>query len=498
MSMDHHLYFRAITEQIPTGYINDDLFVNIIKSHIDKQNIIDNSIKHIIIDRPELYKRLKKYNIPIICIAYSEAMRIQFGRYGADIDFVIFYDEISYKTDTDLWLSHISNEIDNMGFFKDCIIIANPPYTGSHKSQIYPKFYNWAIQSGAKKVCMIFPRGWQDPKSKNGLEIMNNREIKEDRQIVYIDNVQDVFKNISGAKLVNIIYWKKGYDNGLNGEQLIYTNHSDPQRKRLPIEEAEKLLEIEEISRIVKSYTKFSSMESTVSRLKPYGLRTDFFKDPKKYGLAAPNEIRTSDDDILIYGNHGVRYIDKMYELPINGKINDHKNKYKVFYSQGWGGMNGEYLGGTYADIIIGYPNEICTETYIETGKFDNLELARCHAKYLMTKFARCLLMDNKISHLCCQSAWKSVPIQNYTEDFWKSDIDYIDECLFDKYNLPEHLREFIRKNIQPRSTKNIINYNESWDESHKFQIQTIPQVQVHQVQVHIDNNQKDLEESLF
>lgn len=156
--MDHHLYFKTITEQIPTGYINDNLFDDMIKSHIDKQNVIDDSIKHIIIDRPELYKRLKKYDIPIVCIAYTESLRIQFGRYGADINFVIFYDDISYKTDTNLWLSHISNEIKNMGFFKDSIIIANPPYTGSHKSQIYPIFYKWAIQSGAKKSLYDFSK----------------------------------------------------------------------------------------------------------------------------------------------------------------------------------------------------------------------------------------------------------------------------------------------------------------------------------------------------
>ena len=79
-----------------------------------------------------------------------------------------------------------------------------------------------------------------------------------------------------------------------------------------------------------------------------------------------------------------------------------------------------------------------------------------------MSKFARFLLLDNKFSIANSKTAWKSVPTQNYSEDFWKSDdIDYIDECLFDKYGLPEHLREFIKKNIQPRTVKNIINYND-------------------------------------
>ena len=49
---------------------------------------------------------------------------------------------------------------------------------------------------------------------------MNNTDVKYDKQIVYIDDIFDVFKGVYGAKNTNIVYWKKGYDNGLNGKQL--------------------------------------------------------------------------------------------------------------------------------------------------------------------------------------------------------------------------------------------------------------------------------------
>ena len=57
-------------------------------------------------------------------------------------------------------------------------------------------------------MSMIFPSAWQDPKSGNGLKSMNTPEIKYDKQIVSIDNLSDTFKNISGAKNTNIVYWR--------------------------------------------------------------------------------------------------------------------------------------------------------------------------------------------------------------------------------------------------------------------------------------------------
>ena len=58
-------------------------------------------------------------------------------------------------------------------------------------------------------------------------------------------------------------------------------------------------------------------------------------------------------------------------------------------------------------------------------------------------------------------SIWKSVPIQDYSEDFWNSDnIDDIDNGLFDKYNVPENIRKFVRENIQPKTKDDILGYD--------------------------------------
>lgn len=73
-------------------------------------------------------------------------------------------------------------------------------------------------------------------------------------------------------------------------------------------------------------------------------------------------------------------------------------------------------LGGAYSDIIIASPNVATTETWLESGNFDTFDLARKHAKYLMTTFARALLYINKHSQHST-TAWGAVPIQDYSEE---------------------------------------------------------------------------------
>ena len=41
-------------------------------------------------------------------------------------------------------------------------IVGNPPYQGSARVQLYPTFYQLAIQLG-EIVTLIFPTGWQKP-----------------------------------------------------------------------------------------------------------------------------------------------------------------------------------------------------------------------------------------------------------------------------------------------------------------------------------------------
>lgn len=340
-------------------------------------------------------------------------------------------------------------------------VVGNPPYQGVNHSQIYPFFYLIAKEISSNYVSLIFPTGWQEPKNANNLRKLNNESIKHDRQIVNINNCQNVFPGINGAEWVNIILWKKGYDNSLDGAQLILTNGGNPLVKKLStkIESISKPKEILELGSIIQKTNGFQSVQTITSMSKPYGLRKDVFDRLSYYKLENMQLSREKENDIKIYGsNNTIRYVPYEYALPRKTVAFD---KYKVFVGSAWGNMSESAgLGGAYANIIIGSPFEICTETYQESGAFEEFEMAKRHAKYLMTKFARALLYVNKVSQMSTRS-WGAVPIQDYKEDWWGCSIDEIDKRLIEKYNIPEDIADFIDKNIQRKTEENIVNYGE-------------------------------------
>lgn len=336
-------------------------------------------------------------------------------------------------------------------------VVGNPPYQGNNHQQIYPYFYLAARKTSNNYVSLIFPTGWQEPKNANNLSKLNNAEIKADRQIISIDNCQNVFPGISGAEWVNIILWQKAYDNGLEGRQIVYTNGQDPEQIELSwaVATVQKPQPILDLLECVKKSGSYISVQKRTSVLKPYGLRTDVFGGFEKYHLPSMSEERILSTDIKVVGSKQVRYIPRDYPLP---KRTDAIDKYKVFVPYAWGNMSiTAGLGGAFADIIIAKPYEICTETYLESGCFDTFAEAQKHAKYLMTKFARAMLFVNKTSQHST-TAWGDVPSQDYSEDWWSKSIDEIDECLFRKYNVPVDVAEYVRKNIQTKDESNIIN----------------------------------------
>lgn len=343
-------------------------------------------------------------------------------------------------------------------------VVGNPPFQGVNHQQLYPNFYLTSLKLG-KIVSLIFPTSWQEPKSKNNLACLNKAEIKSDKQIVFIDNRQNVFPGIAGAEWVNIILWKKDYDNGLDGSQYLFTNGDDKKVVRLLCDKSEldKPLEIREMANIVVNNPSFVSVKEITSVRKPYGLSTDVINvdDTEmyaKYKIGTIYKEKQNPDDIIIYAKSGILlYVPHNYSFP---KINDSLNKYKVLIPYAWGNMSESAgLGGAFSDIIIASPDEACTETYLEAGPFDTYKEAQKYAKYLMTKFCRALLYVNKFSQHST-SSWGAIPQQDFFEEWWNKSISEIDEKLFEKYNIPENIRIFIRNNIQQRTEANIVNFN--------------------------------------
>ena len=244
------------------------------------------------------------------------------------------------------------------------------------------------------------------------------------------------------------------------GKQQVYTNGRDPKIKEISWkkQDIEKPAEIKKLNEAVQNYGNFVSVKTITSNRKPYGFGTDVIKKPAKYELKSSDlsTSRTNDSDLLMYTHSA-----KIYYLNGDATFDKGKayKKYKVFVPYAWGNMSENCgLGGSYADVIIASPHEICLETYLESGCFDDFETARKHAKYLMTRFARALLYLNKFSQHST-TAWGDIPIQDYHEDWWDKSIAEIDEELFKKYNVPDDIAQFVRENIQIKTEANIVNF---------------------------------------
>lgn len=228
----------------------------------------------------ELWDETVKNNIYAICktdMAKYITKRTLIGYSNLKINAHAFKDLVSQLKNKDM---KFKEKVLKANFWKKegeymkfDAIVGNPPYQNGHQ-QIYVYFYLTSIELTNNYVTLIFPCSWQQPKTANGLDKLNTLEIKTDKQIVFIDNRQNIFQGITGAEWVNIILWQKGYDNKLDGLQKIYTNGSNPQHKKLiwDQKDVDKPIELKITFNLVKEKGSFTPVQEITSSRNPYGL----------------------------------------------------------------------------------------------------------------------------------------------------------------------------------------------------------------------------------
>lgn len=444
----------------------------------------------------EVWKRILEKNLYILCqteMAVKITNRVLRG-FHKDWKTNCIYKENLVESFKERYNSEEEtiNEINTPKFWekegedmiKFTLAASNPPYQGESHAQIYPLFYLTAIDV-ADTVSMIFPSNWQEAskKSAKGLSRMNNETVKQDHQIVFIDNRKDVFEGIAGAADTNIILWKKGFDNGLNGSQLVYTegNESTIKRFNIDVADIEKPQPIKDLFACVRAIEGDNFTPIDVSKFDPYRIPSNILT-PKKNPLAVHfTDEPTGKNDIGVWGFDGKRlmryHVNDFEEIRINKKDGsvDHidlvskstkfkfrKNSsidnFKVIIPKLWGNMDASSgLGGAFSDLQIIGKQQICTYSFNTCGVYPDKETTIKAAKYLFTKFARALLYIHKHGKDATAEAFPAIPLQDFHESWWNESIAQIDEHLFDKYNVPEDVRDYVRKNIQTRSEENII-----------------------------------------
>lgn len=337
------------------------------------------------------------------------------------------------------------------------VIISNPPYQLGRR-QIYADFYRLAVDLDPELLCMVFPQGWQKPQNHNGLGQLNNVKYKRDPHIVSIDNydqksAEKLFPNI-GTGGVNIVLRNRAHNN--HGKLTQLTCGENPKPIVLPIN-PEEVSKPSELTLFIEQFRYLPKVESLGSARKPYGLYADPLRHPKKYHLTL-HETRQHDDDVRLFGlledgSRGYRYVMRK-ALP---KVSPNIDHYKLFIPKAWGNMATNIgLGGSYSNICVASPGDVCSETFIEFGPFASQNEAIKAAKYFMTKFFRALLFLAKDSQNTAKDKYHYIPLPDFNSDLWQSKISDLDEQLFDLYEVPSASREFILRNLQPRSEANI------------------------------------------
>lgn len=369
----------------------------------------------------------------------------------------------SIKSSLDTTTKEIKNRFGGNDVRFD-VVVGNPPYQendegkradGSINASASPLYH--LFMDLAKNIApiqtLIMPARWTTGAGK-GLgnfkkEMLSDKHIKSFHMFT---NSSEVFPNtdIKGG----VVYLTR--DISYSGETKIVVISSTERIERFGYLDKDKLGVFIPSEVLLSIYRKVASISNlnedniqSITSLKPYGLRTDFFVNQRKYKLPSISETRNKDDDLeivgLFKGKRTLRYLNKDYPIPTG---TDTIYKFKVFIPYAYGaGEFGESIPGP----IVGEKGMISTETFLRVGMFDTLDEALALRKYISTKFFRALVGVLKTTQHST-TTYKLVPLQNFTK---KSDIDWnnsikeIDQQLYEKYDLSEEEIYFIEEKVR-------------------------------------------------
>ena len=328
------------------------------------------------------------------------------------------------------------------------LIISNPPYQnstnkeGAQATPIYNKFIEQAKKLQPRYLAMIIPSRWMTGgmglgKFRN--DMINDKCIKELHDFI---NEKDCFSgvNIPGG----VCYFLRDESHNDKCNCFRHTGGEITKSVRFLHEEGDDIfIRDERLLSIKEKVEKYSepTMDTIVSSLGIYGLKSDAMRNPKKYGLKFSNTPSTY--RVLGLNENRKRdfqYIDN-YTLPDNIDA----SKYKVFMAEanGAAGTIGEGNKAIVGYPVLGKPNDICIFSFVQIGNFETETEATNLMSYIRTKFFRTMVGIAKQTQHINQQTYRFVPIQ----DFSKS---WTDDELYKKYNLTQDEIDFIESMIKP------------------------------------------------
>ena len=331
-------------------------------------------------------------------------------------------------------------------------IVGNPPYqemdggASASAKNIYPYFVNVSKKLHPDYISLIMPARWYS--AGKGLDEFRHDMIRDKHIIKLFDytDSKDIFPTVEIKG--GICYFLRSENEEKPCEIMYHSDEGIQYSTRYLHDLGEVYIRDERIISVAHKVIDddFESFEPIVSARKPYGIAGDFFKDPEKYELPEIFDEKVNSTDLAIFGLEGsnrvYKYVPQNYPLPKKEGL----DKYKLFVNRTYG--NGRLGQDNRPTPLIGKPNELCTETFLQIGPFESEIEAKNALKYMETKLFKLLVGINKTTQDAPKRVYNFVPIQDFTES---SEIDWnspVSEQLYEKYDLTSEEIEFIEKLI--------------------------------------------------
>lgn len=331
---------------------------------------------------------------------------------------------------------------DNMKFNA---IVGNPPYqvmdggTDRGSIPVYQHFVDISTKIRPKYLSMIMPSRWYA--GGRGLESFRENMMNDSHLSVLLDYElsKDLFPSVDIAGGLCVFLWDQNYSGKCKivNNKALTSNIAYRYLNEFPIIIRSNAA-VPILKKIVDKAESF--LNEMVLSINPFGFRT-FFRGHNK-------------GTVKILTSKGWSYV----ELEEISKGTQYIGSYKIIVGR-FVPSNGEmsvkpgdgYRVLTEPKILL--PNEINTETYIDTAIFNERHDAESYSKYLHTKFARYLLKQGITSVNVTKECFAFVPMQDFTENSdidWSKSVNDIDKQLYAKYGLTDEEAAFIESMIKP------------------------------------------------
>lgn len=330
-------------------------------------------------------------------------------------------------------------------------IVGNPPYQvmdGGSKSSAKPLYHHFvrsAKQLEPHYISFITPSRWFA--GGKGLDDFREEMLKDHhvRKLVNFANPNECFKNTNIAGGINFFLWNRDQEgacavsNVSNGAKTTTVRSLDEFFDYGLFVWNNTALSI--IRKATQNAT--ASLSSLISSRNPFNLSTD------KRG-----ESNEQQGYLKLYSSHlAISYLAPTPEL----MANKYTNAYKVLSSRtltgraGQPDKNGKHK--VLSSLQVLKPLEVCNDSYIVLGCFEQKREADALYAYLSTVFARYLLLQAVSSINITRERFVFIPLQDFSANSdldWTLPVAKLDQQLFAKYGLTPEECEEITSTISP------------------------------------------------